>query len=442
MVVTRSRSERFRGALEIDPAMVVAQLHLGEALLDLGRPDEAIAPLEAAAKSKAHAAAALAALGRAARDRGDAERARDLFEQALAAQPSADLLHHSIGLAYRTLGDEPRAKAELARAGAVAPSYPDAAKSGLDELRTTTGALLLRGSRALIMERPREAVEQYRRAVAAAPEDTEARRSLAMALRATGDLDGALRELEEAARLAPDDHVVLFDLGNVELARGAHQAAADAFTKCLALAPDFVPARFNLANAQLLLGQVDGSARQLRARARARPRPPSRALPGGDGEGMRRDGEDEGRAGSRGVDRGRPRVHARLVSARPSSCAAPAIARRRRPPTTEVLKRGGDVASLVDARLGLATLAGEESRTEVVIEHLQAAVDARSRPRRRARRPWRARSRRRNASPRPPRSGRLWSSCDPSRRWIDCSKRPTGCRPAAPTWRASGSSRG
>ena len=364
--------ERLRGALEIDPDLVVAQLRLGEALLDLGRPEDAVAPLETAARSKAHAAAALAALGRAARDRGDAERARDLFEQALVVQPSADLLHHSIGLAYRSLGDETKAKSELALAGTIAPSYPDAAKSGLDDLRTTTGALLLRGSRALVMEQPHEAVAQYRRAVEAAPEDADARRSLALALRATGELDDAQRELTEAVRLAPNDHVVLFDLGYLELARGAQQAAADAFGKCLAIRPDFVPARFNLANSQLRLGQAKEALANLErvleldpTHRRARYQAAMAKAEIGRREEGRRDLEAliaadpefaSARLGKAGLDQ--------LAGDRAAAKAG----------YEEVLKRGGDPSSQVDAHLALAALGGEDGRPEVAIEHLRAAT--------------------------------------------------------------------
>ena len=365
--------ERFRRALEIDPELVVARLRLGLALLDLGRADEAVPELEAAAKSPAHAAAALAALGRAAHDAGDDARARDLFERALAAQPGADLLRHSIGLAYRSLGDEARAKEELARAGTTAPVFPDPAAEGLDELRTTTGALLLRGSRALVTEHPREAVDQYRRAVAAAPADVEARRSLALALRATGDLDGALAELEEAARLEPRDHIVLFDLGNVQLARGAQQAAADAFAASLAIAPDFVPARFNLANAQLMLGQstealanlertieLDPSHRRARYQAAM-----AKAAAGRNDEAMR------------DLDA--------LLAADPGFGAAligMAGMRRRagdgagaRAAYEEAARSSSEVQFRVEGHLGLAALAREESRPEVEIEHLRAAVE-------------------------------------------------------------------
>jgi len=249
-------AERFRRVLEIDPASAVARLHLGESLLELGDVEAARRELEAASRSPAHAAAALAELGRAARDAGDPALALELYQRALEAQPAADLLHHSIAGAHRSLGDETRAHEALARAGALAPTFPDPVATELEELRTTSGALLLRGARALASERPREAVEHYRRAIAADPEDAEARRNLALALRATGDLDGAIVELEHARRLAPLDHVVVFDLGSLHLTRGAHQASADAFASSLALAPEFVPARFGLANAQLLLGRA------------------------------------------------------------------------------------------------------------------------------------------------------------------------------------------
>jgi tetratricopeptide (TPR) repeat protein len=364
--------ELFRRVLERDPDSAAARLHLGEALLDLGEIDAATGPLQEAAGSPAHAACALAALGRAARDRGDAARSLELYQRALEAQPGADLLHHSIAAAHRNLGDEAQARAALERAGANPPSFPDPVAESLEELRTTSGALLLRGSRALASERPREAVEHYRRAVAADPEDAEARRTLALALRATGDLDGALAELEQAARLDPESHVVAFDLGNLQLARGAHQAAADAFTRSLALRADSVPARFNLANAQLLLGRAEDALANLervleldpdhqRARYQA---------------AMAKSRLDRAEEAMRDLE-------AMLVATpgyAPSLLGLAELRRQggdlagARAAYEEVEQRGGDVSSRVDARIGLATIAVQEGRVDAAIDHLRAAV--------------------------------------------------------------------
>jgi tetratricopeptide (TPR) repeat protein len=365
--------ERFRRAVELDREAPEARLRLGQALLDLGQAEAATPELEAAAKSPPHAAAALAALGRQALDRGDPKRALALFEQALAAQPSADLLQHSIAAAWRGLGDDARAREALARAGATAPVFPDPAADGLDELRTTTGALLLRGSRALVAERPVQAVEEYRRAVDADPQDAEARRSLALALRATGDLDGALAELEQAARLAPGDHVVQFDLGNLQLARGAQQAAAQAFAASLELSPEFVPARFNLANTQLLLGRASEALVNLERVLALDP-------------GHRRARYQAAMAkGALGSDDDAIRDLEALLADDPGY--APALlgiaelhrrqgdGGRARSAYEEVIERGGDAGYRVDAHLGLAALAREEKRPEVEIEELRAAVE-------------------------------------------------------------------
>lgn len=364
--------ELFRRALEIDPGSAVARLHLGESLLDLGETDAAIRALEDAASSSAHAAAALAALGRAARDRGDAARAVELYLEALAAQPAADLLHHSIAAAYRSLGDEARARAALERAGQTPPAFPDPIAESLDELRTTTGALLLRGGRALVSERPREAVEHYRRAVAALPEDAEARRNLALALRAIGDLDAALAELEQAARIDPESHVVAFDLGNLQLARGAHQAAADRFAASLALEPDFVPARFNLANVELLSGRAADALANLELVL---------ALDPGHQRARYQAAMAKARLGrtdeaARDLDA----LHASDPGYAPALLGLAELRRQSgdlagaRAAYEEVTRRGGEASFRVDAVLGLASLARAEGLADAEIDHLRAAA--------------------------------------------------------------------
>jgi tetratricopeptide (TPR) repeat protein len=366
-------ADAFRRVLELDPDSAVARLRLGETLLDLGQLDAATAELEAAATSKSLAAAALAALGRAARDQGEPARALELYERALAAQPEADLLYHSIAATHRSLGDEQRALDALARAGQTPPSFPDPAATSLEELATTSGALLLRGSRALVSERPQEAVEHYRRAVEASPEDAEARRNLALALRATGDLDGALAELERAAQLAPRSHVVAFDLGNLQMARGAQEAAAAAFASSIAIAPDFVPARFNLANTQLMLGKAAEALANLERVLELDP-------------GHARAGYQAAMAKARlgRLDEARGDLERLLANDPGNAPALLGLAELRaqagdlagaRTAYEDVAARGGEAGYRVDARLGLAGLDRREGRAQTEVENLRAAAD-------------------------------------------------------------------
>jgi Tfp pilus assembly protein PilF len=171
------------------------------------------------------------------------------------------------------------ALAPAACAGARAPGSGEIAPA-VDAGRRA-GDALVRGRALLGQGEPAAAAVAFREALAAEPENPEARAALGSALHALGDVEGAIDELRAAAARMPDDvgvrswlaaaliarqdwagaRTVLEDLvrvrpehadsyyrlGLVRYAQRDLVGAADAYRRVLALQPDQQDARYNLA---------------------------------------------------------------------------------------------------------------------------------------------------------------------------------------------------
>ncbi len=366
--------EHFREALALDPDSAVAQLHLGEALIELNDPAGAEPPLAAAGREPGLAAAALAAQARGALNLGDSELAVDLLQRALQEQPDASALRHSLAAALRQLGDDEGASKEQSRAGARSPFYPDPLANRISDLEATSGALVRQGARALAEDRPEEAVERYRQAVAADPDDAEARRQLALALHASGELDRAVAEIRVAAGASPASLPVHFDLANLLLAQGHSDQAIEAFERCLELDGDHLPARFNLANVLLGRGRLAEALVHLEKAVASDPTDLRAAYL----RAMAKDGLGRGEEAIAELE-GVVAADPSLVSAQLGLAGilerqgSTNRAAQRYELTLSVAEEGADIAQL---HAGLGRIAKSESRVGDAIDHYRTAVDA------------------------------------------------------------------
>ncbi len=85
----------------------------------------------------------------------------------------------------------------------------------------------------------------------------EAKRDIGEAYMRQGDYTAALRELLEAAKLYPDDHIVHNDLGICYMNKKRMADAIAHFKKAVAIKPSYAPARNNLGTAYLALKEWD-----------------------------------------------------------------------------------------------------------------------------------------------------------------------------------------
>lgn len=119
-----------------------------------------------------------------------------------------------------------------------------------------------------------EALAAAREALSASPDDPQAHRLLAMALRASGDGEAARASIEQAIALAPDDADLHFERAGYLL--GAHQLAEAqaALAQTLALDPNQFGAYLLQAQLALGHGDLDEADRLARLAARIAPEHP------------------------------------------------------------------------------------------------------------------------------------------------------------------------
>jgi tetratricopeptide (TPR) repeat protein len=89
----------------------------------------------------------------------------------------------------------------------------------------------------------------YRAAIVDNPRDAVAHNLLGMVLQQTGDLAGALSEIEQALALDPAYAQAFNNRGIVRQAQGDTGAAIEDYRRAIALKPDFAKAQVNLGSA-------------------------------------------------------------------------------------------------------------------------------------------------------------------------------------------------
>lgn len=119
-----------------------------------------------------------------------------------------------------------------------------------------------------------DALSLARAAIADHPEDPQAHRALAMALRASGDGDAALASIDRAIALAPDDADLHFHRAGYLLHGSRLDAAQAALSQTVQLDPNQFGAYVMQAQLALMRGDLDEAERQARLAERVSPRHP------------------------------------------------------------------------------------------------------------------------------------------------------------------------
>lgn len=242
----------YRAALRRLPRLTEARFRLAEALLRLGRPDEAAAECRALLAYRPDHAAAERTLGQALAAAHRPEEAHGALRRAVALEPRSPVGRGAALDLARLLAGAGRPEAALE---AVAPALAEGGEPSVRaEARYLSGAALGKLGRA---DEARAAVEgaaeAWREAAAGAPESYEAWLGLGQALAALGRAGDAIQPLERAAALRPAAPEAAFRLVKALEAAGRRAEAA---------------ARAAAAAAALRQGGRPGEAAPLEAEAR------------------------------------------------------------------------------------------------------------------------------------------------------------------------------
>ena len=239
----------YRSVLQDDPENLNGLHLLGLLLHQLGRPEEALVLLEAAAalldrtgNVEAAHAAVYNNLGNALRAVGRGRDARDCYDRGVRLDPDSAELHANLGNTLLDNGDWRAAVASYRAALRIAPAHSAA-------LINLACILIEKGP-------PDEALAACRQLAAAAPNDPNTQFLLGRALGQAGDAGGAVLALQRCLKLDPHHGAALYWLG-VTLAKiGMAQLAAKCLEQAVALRPNDPSAIAELGNVLQSLGDV------------------------------------------------------------------------------------------------------------------------------------------------------------------------------------------
>ena len=248
---------RYQAARTLRPNYTALLVNLGSIYLELNRLEDATESFRAALEIEKDNAAANYGLGQVAVSKRSYSEAVDRFEKALSRVPSANRIHYSLAMAYRGLGDAEKAKSHLAQQGPVGVRVSDTIVDGLQDLIKGERLHLIRGKQAADANRYSEAVDQFRKAVAANPKSVVARVNLGAALSQIGDLEGAAQQFEEALRIEPLRANAHYNLAVLLARQNKHDQAIDHLKSCLSVEPNDLSARSLLSRELLKSERLD-----------------------------------------------------------------------------------------------------------------------------------------------------------------------------------------
>lgn len=173
------------------------------------------------------------------------EKALQALNKSIALAPDLARVHYNTSIVYDRLNRPFEALAAARRAVEIKPDYFNAVRQ-LCELN-------------LVVKQNKEAIACYKSLRNIKELDGRARVYYGMALLRTEKTKQAIRVLEEAVRLAPDNILAHNLLGKALYQKKRYKEAAEVFDRALRHDPGKTELRFNLAIAQQKLGNRDAA---------------------------------------------------------------------------------------------------------------------------------------------------------------------------------------
>lgn len=250
----------FTQVLELRPDEHLALLRRAQAWLDEGNLDRAEADFWDVLAHSAQEPAAHGGLGRVALQREDYQQAVNHLRQALELSPAASRLHHMLGMAYRGLGNVEQARVHLGQRGDVLEPVEDPLLGRVQAQSRNPQFYLEMGLSQADLGNMQAALRLLESAVQLAPDDPPILTNYGELLARTGHLDQAYEVFRRLTRLQPARAQPHFYLGQIEELRGNLDSAVQSYRHLLGMTPEDHQVRSALAWALLALGRYDEAA--------------------------------------------------------------------------------------------------------------------------------------------------------------------------------------
>jgi len=217
-------------------------------------------------------AAAYVGLGKIASASSDFPLAVEHLETARKLDPAASEINYLLGLAYRGMGQREKATELIAQRGEREVDLHDSLISDVMALSTGMRVHQLRGTALYQQGLYQQALEEFRKAVEADPDEALVRTNLGLTLAVLGDFAGAKREFDEALRLDPEDMYAHANMGALHAQLGRDAKAVEHYEKAVSLDPGQLQAHNDLADALRRLGRFEDSLKHYRQVVEGDPR--------------------------------------------------------------------------------------------------------------------------------------------------------------------------
>ena len=216
---------------------------LGTVFQQMGRSEDALIPMQKAAKLSPGDAEAHNNLGNTLQELGRLDEAESLYRRALTIKPNYTDAHYNLGNILKELGRLDESEASHRRALTIKPDYAEA-HNNLGLTLNDMGCL-------------DEAEASYRRALEIKPDFAEAYNNLGNTLQELGRLDEAETLYWRALTIKPNYTEAHYNLGNTLQELGRLDEAETLYRQALMIKPDYAEAYNNLGLTLNDLGCLD-----------------------------------------------------------------------------------------------------------------------------------------------------------------------------------------
>lgn len=243
--------DALRKVLELAPDVAGAHNAVALGLLELGRPEEALAACRRALALSPGLLDAQVNLGSALSTLGRHEEAVAAYRKALEQNPGLAEAHSNLGNALWVLGRTGEAVDAYRRAVQMKPNFAEAYCNLGNTLRD--------------LEKQEEALAAYRRAVELQPGFVDAYYGISRVLDGLRRFDEAIATCHQALACAPDSPAAQVSMGTSLEAAGRHEEAVAAYRCAIELQPTYAKAYHNLAACLIRMGRPEAAAAICRA---------------------------------------------------------------------------------------------------------------------------------------------------------------------------------
>jgi protein O-GlcNAc transferase len=248
--------DAFAAAIELDPAMAAAHMHLGVALKSQQQPG-ALDELAKAYQLAPQSPVVAVEYGEALAGAGQDELAIPVLQHALELSPNSTDAGYQLGLALQRSNRVQEAIPLFQKAAAAEPNNA--------EILTNLGMALCQA------QQTKDAVPILKHAVALTPDNATAHQNLAAAYIQLSQFDDAITELHAALQLSPNAPQLHYDLGLALKNQDEAAAAIPELEAAEKLDPSQPESPYLLGVLYLQAGRYDDAARELNLSLKLRP---------------------------------------------------------------------------------------------------------------------------------------------------------------------------